>query len=144
MFPFNIRVYGILINDRREVLLSDECRNGFSFTKFPGGGLEFGEGMKDALKREFLEELELEIEVGELFYFNEFHQPSAFDPRHQVHSFYYYVATENWQSIRVGEHVVPLKQEGEKHRWMSLAQLSPDHVTFPIDKIITEELRRRV
>jgi len=143
MFPFNIRVYGILINDRREVLLSDECRNGFSFTKFPGGGLEFGEGMKDALKREFLEELELEIEVKELFYFNEFHQPSAFDPRHQVHSFYYCVATENWQSIRVGEHVVPLEQEGEKHRWIPLGLLIKEMFTFPIDKIVAEELVKK-
>ena len=143
MFPFNIRVYGILINDRREVLLSDECRNGFSFTKFPGGGLEFGEGLKDALKREFLEELELDIEVGELFYFNEFHQPSAFDPRHQVHSFYYLVTTQNWESIKVSEPVVTHRHEVEKHRWMAIAQLTPNQVTFPIDKIVTDELRRR-
>ena len=53
MKSFNIRVYGILLNDRNEVLVSDECRNGYSFTKFPGGGLEFGEGLVDGLKREF-------------------------------------------------------------------------------------------
>ena len=141
MFPFNIRVYGILINDRGEILLSDECRNGFSFTKFPGGGLEFGEGFKETLKREFLEELKLEIEVGDLFYFNEFHQPSVFDPKHQVHSFYYKVKTENWKTITAGEHVLPVQEEGEKHRWVAKQILMPEMLTFPVDKIVAEKLR---
>ncbi|MFN5910799.1 MAG: NUDIX domain-containing protein, partial [Bacteroidota bacterium] len=67
MKRFNLRVYGILINDRDEVLVSDECRNGFSFTKFPGGGVEVGEGFPQALEREFEEELGIRVEVGELF-----------------------------------------------------------------------------
>ena len=46
----NIRVYGIIINDENQVLLSDELRFGNAFTKFPGGGLEWGEGTKDCLK----------------------------------------------------------------------------------------------
>ncbi|MEY4603609.1 MAG: hypothetical protein RIT43_901 [Bacteroidota bacterium] len=143
MFPFNIRIYGILINDRGEVLLSDELRNGVSFTKFPGGGLEYGEGFRETLKREFREELDLEIEVGELFYFNEFHQPSAFDPRHQVHSFYYLVSSEEWTSIPTELHVFAPTHEGEKHRWVELNRLTSEHVTFPVDKIVVEELLRR-
>ena len=143
MFPFNLRVYGILINDRREVLLSDEFRNGFSFTKFPGGGLEFGEGYREALKREFLEELNLEIEVGDVFYFNEFHQPSAFDPRHQVHSFYYLVHAENWRTISAGEHSLTISEDGEKHRWIQLDKLSDTLFTFPIDKLVAEKLRQK-
>ena len=74
MKQFNIRVYGLLINDEQQILLSDEYRNGFAFTKFPGGGLVFGEGFSEALKREFLEEIGITIEVGELFYFNDFYQ----------------------------------------------------------------------
>ena len=41
---FNIRVYGILINDKKQVLVSDEFIRGGYYTKFPGGGLELGEG----------------------------------------------------------------------------------------------------
>ncbi len=60
---FNIRVYGLLFNDQGDILVSDEERFGNRFTKFPGGGLEFGEGLSDCLKREFIEELNQNIEV---------------------------------------------------------------------------------
>jgi 8-oxo-dGTP diphosphatase len=140
MPKFNLRIYGLLVNECRQVLISDECRNGFSFTKFPGGGLEFGEGFKAALKREFLEELNLEVEVGELFYFNDFYQASAFNPTEQLVSFYYLVETVNWRSILTDQHVVPLTDEGEKHRWISVSELDVDDFTFPIDKIVANRL----
>ena len=63
MALFNVRVYGLLINERNEILLSDEQEHGFRFVKFPGGGLECGEGLIDGLKREFMEECFAEIEV---------------------------------------------------------------------------------
>ena len=53
---FSIRVYGILINEQRQVLVSDELIHGMKITNFPGGGLEPGEGTRDCLKREFMEE----------------------------------------------------------------------------------------
>jgi ADP-ribose pyrophosphatase YjhB (NUDIX family) len=141
MFPFNIRVYGLLINEWREVLLSDEYRNGYAFTKFPGGGLEFGEGFKETLIREFQEELNLEITVGELFYFNDFHQLSIFDQRHQVHSFYYRVDSPDWHLISTNGHKIPLEEEGERQRWVSIDQMIPEMLTFPLDKIVAEKLK---
>ena len=47
---FNIRVYGFLI-DEGCILVTDEFRLGIFMTKFPGGGLIYGEGMIDCLKR---------------------------------------------------------------------------------------------
>jgi len=47
--PFNVRVYGILI-DQGRLLVSDERHHDLSFTKLPGGGLQFGEGTIDCLK----------------------------------------------------------------------------------------------
>ena len=58
---FNIRVYGILINEKNQVLVADEYIRGGYYTKFPGGGLEFGEGTRDCLKREFKEEMNLKV-----------------------------------------------------------------------------------
>lgn len=141
MQKFNLRVYGLLINEFNQVLVSDECRNGFPFTKFPGGGVEVGEGLQHALIREFDEELGILIEVGELFYFNEFYQESAFNPAHQLFSFYYRVHFEKWRSIEAGIHDVPLTLEGEKHRWVQLDELTEADFTFPIDKIVAKRLR---
>ncbi len=137
---FNIRVYGLLINELNQVLISDECRNGFSFTKFPGGGMEFGEGFKETLIREFQEELGIEIHVNELFYFNEFFQVSKFNPKDQLFSFYYKVSYADWKSIITNQHDVPLKTEGEKHRWISLNELKKEQFTFLIDQLVAEKL----
>ena len=59
---FTIRVYGILINEEKQVLVSDEFIRGNYYTKFPGGGLELGEGTRDCLKREFKEEMNLDVQ----------------------------------------------------------------------------------
>jgi len=53
---FVIRVYGLIINEWEEVLVTDEFQLGQRMTKFPGGGLHFGEGPVDCLVREMQEE----------------------------------------------------------------------------------------
>jgi mutator protein MutT len=140
MGRFNIRIYGLLINELDQVLVSDECQNGYAFTKFPGGGLESGEGFVHALLREFREELGIDVKVGELFYFNEYYQPSVFKPEDQVHSFYYQVSYSDWRNIITDQHEVPLTEEGEKHRWIHLRDLKIEDFTFPIDKIVVKRL----
>ena len=83
MHFFNIRVYGLLINKQKQVLVSDELIRGNYITKFPGGGLEFGEGTRDCLKREFMEEMNLNVATGEHIYTTDYFQMSAFNPEHQ-------------------------------------------------------------
>ncbi|MBS1528392.1 MAG: NUDIX domain-containing protein, partial [Bacteroidetes bacterium] len=77
MYKFNVRVYGLLINDGGQVLLSDEQEYGMRFSKFPGGGLEYGEGLIDGLKREFVEECNVEVDVLSHFYTTDFFVQSA-------------------------------------------------------------------
>ena len=103
---FNIRVYGLLINDRNKILLSDESRNGMVFTKFPGGGLVFGEGTIDCLKREFIEELGIEIEVMELFYFTDFHFHSAWNKHDQLISIYYFLDYNLKNTLKFSGYVI--------------------------------------
>ncbi|HLW29336.1 MAG TPA: NUDIX hydrolase [Brumimicrobium sp.] len=134
---FNIRVYGVLINENDEVLLSDERRFGREFTKFPGGGLELGEGIKDCLIREFKEELNLEIEVNELIYLTDFYQASAFNKEDQIISIYYRVSAKNTSLIKTS--TLPFDFVGdsiESHRWKKRSELSANDVTFPIDKLV--------
>ena len=72
---FIIRVYGLVINPQNEVLLTDEYRYETNMTKFPGGGLHYGEGLIDCLKREFREECNgQEIENIRHFYTTDFFQ----------------------------------------------------------------------
>ena len=136
----NIRVYGIILNDKKQVLLSDEFRFGRQFTKFPGGGLEWGEGTKDCLKRELYEEMKLVAEIGDLFYVNDFMQVSAFRENDQLFSFYYFVEQIESERIITLPQAFPLTEEGEKFRWLDLSDLSPEAVTFPVDKIVAERL----
>ena len=88
---FNIRVYGLLINEQNEVLVSDELIKGNRYTKFCGGGMELGEGTINCLIREFKEEMNLEIEVIKHLYTTDFYQKSIFNPQHQLISIYYLV-----------------------------------------------------
>lgn len=137
---FNIRVYGILIRNNNEVLVTDEVIKKMSFTKFPGGGLKFGEGLKDCLKREFLEELQLPITVNDLFYLTEQFQVSAFDDDDQVISIYYNISAtaEDLQLLQNRKVVSP---SNEIPRWVQLDNLDERDFMFPIDKKVVKKLK---
>lgn len=138
---FNIRVYGILINEDNEVLLSDERRFGQKFTKFPGGGLELGEGIKDCLIREFKEELEIVIDVGTLFYLTDFYQKSAFGKNDQIISVYYFVLTDQIHDIKTSKIAFDFSEEEvESHRWKKIEELKKEELTFPIDQLVAKML----
>src|SRR5690554_8039457 len=91
---FNIRVYGVLINENQEILISKEIYKGLSFTKFPGGGLCLGESLPNGLIREFKEECNLDIEVEKLLHVTDTFVASAFD-NSQVIGVYYRVRNLN-------------------------------------------------
>jgi len=138
MKRFNIRVYGIIINDSDQVLLSHENRFDRSFTKFPGGGLEWGEGTEETLKRELLEEIGLDFEIQELIYVNEFFQQSAFNKNDQLISFYYRATIANYSRIPISKNNV--ENDGEEFQWHDISSLSQNDLTFPVDKRVVEEL----
>lgn len=72
MALFNVRVYGLLLDAQNRLLVSDEYIRGEFFTKLPGGGLEFGEGTRDGLAREFMEETGITVTVGAHLYTTDF------------------------------------------------------------------------
>lgn len=141
MRHFNVRVYGILIHENK-VLVSDEYIKGKHITKFPGGGLEFGEGTIDCVKREFKEELDLKIEVLKHFYTTDFFVSSAFNTNSQVISIYYLVNAVEKFNFRVSEKAFDFeKKEGaQSFRWIPVNELKESNFTFVIDKRIAELL----
>ena len=59
-----IAAAGIVINENDEILMVKTHRGGWVF---PGGQVEVGENVIDAVKREVMEETGIDIEVGEVF-----------------------------------------------------------------------------
>jgi 8-oxo-dGTP diphosphatase len=143
---FNIRVYGILINENNQVLVCDELIKGNEITKFPGGGLEFGEGTIECIKREFVEETNNEIEVVAHFYTTDYFQPSAFHPDHQIISIYYLVRSISIFQIFTKEKVFDFDERinnAQIFRWIDLNKITEDDFTLPIDKIVGRMLREK-
>ena len=138
------RAYGILINEAQEVLISDEFRFGRYFRKFPGGGVEKGEGIIDALKREFQEELSLEIDAHEFLFFNDYFQQSSFDPFPQVTCFYYLVQCSGAKDMILKSYVTPLTEDGEKQQWIPIKKLNVASLTFPIDRDALRTLKLKL
>jgi len=144
---FVIRVYGIIINDNKEVLLSDEYQLGMKMTKFPGGGLEFGEGTIDGLKREFREECnEQEIKNIIHFYTTDFYQKALFHEDKQLLSIYYIAELDNPVKIQISKNPFDFQEDkngSQSFRWIKINSLDEDEITFPIDKFVTGKLKQQ-
>ena len=150
---FNIRVYGILLNEHKQVLVSDEYIRGMYITKFPGGGLELGEGTRDCLQREFMEEMNLKVEINDHIYTTDFYQKSAFNPDHQIISIYYFAKAI--EAITAPLRSVPFDfdeqqlnayaqtGETETFRFVNWENFSEASVTLPIDKIVATLIKEK-
>ncbi len=150
---FNLRVYGILINKENQVLVSDEFIRGTYITKFPGGGLEFGEGTRDCLQREFMEEMNLKVKVADHIYTTDFYQKSAFNPDHQIISIYYYVevlepitAPLRSKPFDFDEQQIKAYEETgetETFRFINWDELTDGCVSLPIDKFVVNMIKEK-
>jgi 8-oxo-dGTP diphosphatase len=78
------RVNGILIENDKILMVKHQMGNGRILWSVPGGGMNFGSTANDNLKREFLEETNLEIEVGRYLFVHEYLNP----PLHAMEHFF--------------------------------------------------------
>jgi 8-oxo-dGTP pyrophosphatase MutT (NUDIX family) len=135
MARFNVRVYG-LYTEENMIMVCEEMIHGQQIIKFPGGGLEYGEGTIEALKREFMEEMQIEIEVLSHYYTTDYFQPSAYDDS-QVISIYYMIRP--LKSL-----ILPLKNEREH---FYLAEINDDllnTMSLPIDKLVIRKILKYI
>lgn len=80
-----VRVCGVCQQENKLLLVRhDSTLNNNAFWAPPGGGVDFGETMQQALEREMLEETGVKVSVGRFLFINEFVQP----PLHAIEFFF--------------------------------------------------------
>lgn len=145
-----IRVYGIVTDKTKGVLVSDEYIRGEYYTKFPGGGLEPGEGTRDCLIREMKEETGIDVKIGAHIYTTDFFQQSAFRHADQIISIYYQVLADsndlfhtNKIPFAFGDLDLSTRVQAESLRWLSWEEFNVESLSLPIDKIVVALLKEK-
>jgi 8-oxo-dGTP diphosphatase len=132
---FNVRVYGLITSPANELLIAEEFHYDTFMRKFPGGGLQFGEGPRECLIREINEELNIGVRSLQHFYTTDFFIASAFNPDHQVLGIYFKVELEKDGANAFRDPYTLPKQNGEEFfRWVPAQQIRWEDFTFPADQ----------
>jgi len=141
---YNIRVYALILNEEKKILLSDEYQLDMKMVKFPGGGMEKGEGTIDCLQREALEEFGQSLVNIRHFYTTDYYQPALFFKDTQLVSIYY--LADFSEEIRFSLSSKPfdiqeMKNGEQSFRWEPLSGLKEEDLTFPIDRKVIRLLK---
>lgn len=132
----NVRVYACAVKDQKVLTLFEEYA-GEHLMKFPGGGLELGEGLVDCLHREFDEELNVKIEVLEHLYTQENFLTSRFRENEQLLTIYYMVKIVNEEDFLILDPCI------EKTEWVDINQ-NDNPFPLPIDRIVFDKLKQKI
>ena len=133
---FNIRVYALIIF-KNKILLSRELIQNKLIYKFPGGGVELGEGFVDALQREAKEEMGQHLNHITHFYTTDFFQRSSFDSSEQLISIYFKASLSKDLNNRLK---IPVKDQ-PVFEWKTLVDLNEEDLHFPIDKKVLNMIK---
>lgn len=142
---YSIRVYMLILNEDREVLLSDEFQLGIKMVKFPGGGMEYGEGTVDCLQREAMEEFGQKLSNIRHFYTTDYYQKAYFFRDHQLISIYYLADLTEELRIRVSDKAFDfpeLKNGQQSFRRVPLSEIREEDLSFPIDRKVAGLLKK--
>lgn len=143
---FSVRVAGI-IETKEKVFLQKIGNHEFSAI---GGHVMTLETTKDALIREYLEELNLEVVCGKLIGVGELFIPDKKGLNHQI-AFYYEIQPKNESfyqdlKIRQGFDDVENKKELFEYSWVDKSSLGNENKIYPpiLKDILLQEQPKRV
>ncbi|TXF79273.1 NUDIX hydrolase [Chryseobacterium sp.] len=131
----NVRIYACVLKDRKVLTLFEEYA-GEPLMKFPGGGLEFGEGIHDCLHREFEEELNVKIKILDHLYTQENFQVSRFRENEQLLTVYFTAEIIDENEFLILDPCI------ERTEWISIDS-EENPFPLPIDQIAFEKLKER-
>ncbi len=118
---FRNSVYGLIVHESKLLVVRTRSTGLYAF---PGGGIEMGEPIADALERELLEETGITAEMGDLarvkedfFYYN----PG--DEAYHAFMFFYWCKPLSTKLVTDAD---LYDEESEACRWVPIAELSPN------------------
>lgn len=127
---FRIAAYSIMV-DNDKILLMNTKRTGKYF--FPGGGVELGESVEDALERETKEETGLDIEIKRFFKLIETF--FYYDPMDEAyHNFSLFFICKP-KTLNLLDDSQVQDDEAEKPRWIDIKKLKMNNFQTPSEKI---------
>lgn len=131
----NVRVYVALIQNQKVLALQEEYV-GEILLKFPGGGLEFNEGVIDCLRRELEEELNIKVKNISHLHTQENFIQSKFRENEQLLSIYYQAEMVDPEELLIMDLCI------EKIEWISLKS-EENPFQLPVDKVVFDLLKKK-
>lgn len=129
---FRPAAYAVLIRDQEIMLLRMKATGKYHL---PGGGVEVGERIEDALHREVSEETGMEIQVNRLVDFQElffYYDPSG-RAYHGLH--FYYLCSPITTQLIAGEQVED--DSAANPYWVKISELQPEDFQHSGKNILT-------
>lgn len=126
-----IVVTGFLLHDGKALIIRRSEKEKYlpGFYELPGGKSDFGEDPGESLKREYKEEVNLNVEVGKPY--RAFHYVSDEGKRHTIEIVFAVKLDDDPANLKLGK-------DHDDHQWVELEKLDDFNITDEMKQSIKE------